>query len=97
MIDHLLSVERQTGKTPQMLADAPTLPCGCEELWSIFCELSACRGSNGFGPSRITFVDIDAYQRVTGTKLLPWEMKAIRKADDAFLRDQSARQPRVPQ
>jgi hypothetical protein len=85
LLDHLLAVERQTGKRPQILLDAPGLPEGCEELWRIFNELHACRGSNGFGPSRITFLDLDAWQRVTGIRLMPWEVAAIRRADSAFL------------
>lgn len=51
----------------------------------MFSELHACRGNNGFGPSRITYADIDAFQRVSGVKLAPWELSAIRKADAAFL------------
>jgi hypothetical protein len=85
LLDHLLATERQTGKRPQILLDAPKLPDGCEDLWAIFNELHGCRGSNGFGPSRITFVDIDAWQRITGVRLLPWEVDAIRRADKAFL------------
>lgn len=85
LIDHLRAAERQTGITPQLLLEAPPCPQGCEELWSTFLELSACRGNNGFGPTRITYGDIDAFQRVTGVKLKPWELDAVRKADSAFL------------
>lgn len=84
LIDHLKAAERQSGKVPQMLLDAPALPAGCEELWRVFNELHSCRGSNGFGPNRITYGDIDSFQRVTGTKLSAWEMAAIRKADVAY-------------
>lgn len=87
LIDHLRKVEQQTGKTPQMLLDAPRLPAACEELWRVFSELHSCRGNNGFGPSRITYADIDAFQRVSGVKLSTWEMSAILRADAAFLED----------
>ncbi len=63
-----------------MLLDAPSCPEGCEALWNIFCELHACRGEG-----RISYVDVDAYQRVTGVVLRPWELAAIRRADNAFL------------
>lgn len=86
LLDHLLSIERQTGVRPQILLDAPPLPQGCEDLWRIFDELHGCRGSNGFGLTRISFVELDAWQRVSGAKLLPWELEAIRKADGAFMR-----------
>lgn len=86
ILDHLLAVERTTGKRPQILLDAPPLPQGCEDLWRMFNELHACRGSTGFGPSRIGFVEIDAYGRVKGIRFQPWEVEAIQKADLAFLK-----------
>lgn len=94
MIEHLRSAERQTGRTPQALRDAPPCPAGCEELWAIFNELHACRGSNGFGPVRISYVDLDAFQRVTGISLAPWEIDAIRRADRAYMNDWAERQPK---
>lgn len=94
MIEHLLSIEERTGKTPQILLDAPACPAGCEELWRIFGELNGCRGNNGFGPVRITYTDIDAFQRVSGTVLQPWEREAIKRADQAFLEDWARRQPK---
>jgi hypothetical protein len=85
LLDHLLAIERQTGKRPQILLDAPRLPDGCEEVWRIFNELHSCRGNYGFGPCKISFVDLDAWQRVTGVRLLGWEVDAIRRADKAFI------------
>jgi hypothetical protein len=94
VLDNLLSAERQTGRTPQILLDAPQCPQGCEELWRIFGELHGCRGNNGFGPLRITYADIDAFQRVSGVRLQAWELDAIRRADQAFLADWSKRNKR---
>lgn len=94
VIEHLLSIEERTGQTPQVLLDAPHCPAGCEELWRIFGELHSCRGTTGFGPMRITYTDLDAFQRVSGTTLQPWERDAIRKADNAYLADYAARQPK---
>lgn len=91
LLDHLLAIERQTGKRPQILIDAPQLPEGCDELWRIFDELHACRGSTGYGPKRITYVDIDAFQRVNRIRLAGWERAAIRRADDAYLKREAAR------
>ena len=67
-----------------MLRDAPVLPRGCELLWADFCDLHAMRGSTGAGPARIGFHDIEAYRRETGAVLRPWQVKAIRLADDAW-------------
>jgi hypothetical protein len=61
---------------------------------AIFGELHSCRGSTGFGPMRITYTDIDAFQRVSGQVLLPWEREAIRRADNAYLTDYAERQPK---
>lgn len=92
MREHLQAIERQTGVTPQALLDAPQCPQGCEHLWRIFAELHECRAWP-YGPQRITYADIDAFQRVTGTALAAWERDAIRKADAAFLKAWAERQP----
>jgi len=94
VLEHLLAAQEQTGQTPQMLLDAPPLPAGCEELWQVFNELHACRGNFGFGPVRITYADIDSFQRVSGVTLQPWELSAIRKADAAYLRQWAERNRR---
>jgi hypothetical protein len=86
LLDHLLAVERATGVRPQLLLDAPPLPEGCESVWAVFNELHSARGSNGMGPNQIGFVEIDAYQRVTGIRLAGWEIAAVRLADLAFLK-----------
>lgn len=85
MREHLANYQKQTGKVHPRMAEAVELPDGLETLWSDFLELHSSRGSNGFGPSRITFTDIDAWQRVNGVKLRPWQVEAIRRADNAYL------------
>jgi hypothetical protein len=80
-----MSYQRQTGQTHPLLRDAPRIPDGCEQLWTDFLEMHACRGSTGMGPARITFLDIDAWQRVNRTQLPAWQIDAIRGADDAYM------------
>ena len=80
-----MAYEERTGRVHERLANAPALPAGCDLLWSDFLELHECRGSNGFAPSRISFADIDAWQRVQGIRLPAWRIAAIRAADSAFL------------
>lgn len=92
VIEHLRAVEEKTGVTPKALRDAPQLPEGCEELWRVFGELHACRTSNGWGPNRITYTDVDAFQRVSGITLKGWELDAIRRADRAYLAELASRQ-----
>ena len=76
----------QTGRQPAMLADAPAMPAGCATLWGNFLELSHCRGATQAGPLPITFLDMDAWQRVRRVALEPWEIEAIRRCDMAFLK-----------
>lgn len=77
-----------------MLAEAPPLPDGCEQLWLDFLALHECRGSNGFGPSRISWRDLADWQAITGARLEPWQVDAISAADVAFMADWTARQPK---
>lgn len=42
-------------------------------LWQWFCEI--------VGPERLTFAEIDAWQRVTGASLSGWEVSALRQMD----------------
>lgn len=39
------------------------------------------RTSNGFGLNPISFTEIDAWQRLSGEMLRPWELRAIRRMD----------------
>lgn len=75
-----------------MLLDRPPCPDGCEHLWAAYKELHASRAHSGFGPLRINFAEIDAFQRVTGLRLKAWEVEAIRRADRAFMVDWQSRQ-----
>lgn len=83
--EHLASLHRQTGVLPDDLANAPDLPSGCEHLWADFIALHECRGSSGFGPLRIGYRDIQAWQDVTGIRLADWQLTCIRRADVAFM------------
>lgn len=90
--DHLKSQWRQTGVMPDQLAQAPQCPEGLEPLWQDFLDLHCMRGSSGFGPSRITYHDIDAMQRVRGITMPPWQVQAITAADAAFFEVRSEEQ-----
>lgn len=85
LIAHLEAAWRQTGVQPDVLANAPELPAGCQALWADFLDLHASRGSNGFGACRITWRDIADWQAVNQVRLEPWELAAIRKADNMWL------------
>lgn len=88
--EHLESVKRQTGVVPAMLADAPSLPAGCEMLWRDFMALHATRQVGMSGPARITYGDMVAYQTLGRFAFAAWEIEAIRRADIAFLETRKA-------
>jgi hypothetical protein len=85
LLAHLQAVERATGKPHPLLANAPPLPVGCKHLWQDFLELHGSRGSTGWGPQRITFSDLHAWQQVNEVRLSAWEIDCIRKTDDLWL------------
>lgn len=60
------------------------MPIELGYLWAAFCRLSARRGSNGFGLNPIGWADIDAFVRLSGTTLMPWEIRVIEQLDDLF-------------
>ncbi len=86
--DHLESVERQTGRRPAAL-DGPPLPPDVAHVWFWFLELSAARGSNGWGPNALGFADIFAWISLTGTLTRPPEIAAILMLDRLWMSDQA--------
>lgn len=82
--EHLLAHERQTGDRHELLEHDP-LPDGCGPLWRDFMELHNSRSWAMGGPEGISFVDIDAWQRVRGVRLEAWEIAAVKAADRAYL------------
>jgi hypothetical protein len=53
--------------------------------WEAFNELSATRGASSAGVSPISFLEIEAYQRVTGNSLTPLDVALILTADGTFM------------
>lgn len=87
---HLESVERQTGRRPSAL-DGPEPPVDGTHVWAWFLELSAGRGSNGFGPNPISWLDLLAWTVLTGTITRPAEINAIMALDQVWMKVQAAR------
>lgn len=65
------------------------MPAECVHLWRWFVELSAARGSNGWGPNPISYLDIEAWSRLTRTIINPAEVRAIIALDQAFLTERA--------
>jgi hypothetical protein len=79
--DHMGFVARITGASPIL---APELPTVLIYLWNIFTRLHGTR-PRGFSTGRITFSEIEAYSRVMGDPLLPWEVEVIIGLDDIYM------------
>lgn len=81
---HLQSAWRQSGIKPHNWPDAK-LPEEVKYLWEFFVELNRARGSNGFGPSPLSFSDLHAWATLTGNRLDPWELRAILAIDAHYI------------
>lgn len=63
----------------------PPFPEPLGYLWRIYLRLRR-RASAGFaGAQPIGWVDFDAFLRVTGQSLLPWELRLLEAIDDIFI------------
>jgi hypothetical protein len=84
--EHLLAAWRMTGVMPVQLAEVPELPPLAAHVWGYFAELSRFRGSNGFGANPITPTGIKDWCWLSGITLQPWEIRAIARLDEAYLK-----------
>lgn len=83
--DQLTSASYSSDKAEELLL-GPGCPAAARHLWDIFLALHASRGSNGYGGLPISFMEIDAYQRLTGAELSREEVGLLRAADATALR-----------
>lgn|GEM_PF-1414742 len=57
----------------------PALPGDCAHVWQWFSDLLLTR-QIGMGDNPITYSEIDAYCRLTDTRMEPWEARALIEA-----------------
>lgn len=62
----LKQVEKTTGKTPPDLLNAPALRDEHKYAWEAFVTMR-----------EHTYTEIEAYSRLTGVMLCPWEIEAV--------------------
>jgi hypothetical protein len=82
--DELLSFERQTGRIPFELRDHEC-PMELAYVWRWFQQLSAARGSNGWGPNPITYREIEAWAGLTGAIITVPEVHLLMELDGIYL------------
>jgi hypothetical protein len=79
----MASVMRQ--RAPKKKREWPTLQPEIAYLWDWWQSLHASRSAGGFGANPITYSDIEVFARVMRERIEPWEARAIRAVDDAWL------------
>lgn len=65
------------------------MPEGADYLWRAFQRLSGRRTNNGFGQNPLTWQEIDAFVRLSGVALAPWEIEVIERLDGLYLAQQA--------
>jgi len=60
----------------------PPFPAELAYLWRTFVRLRRHVGNSGFGPARLGWADIDAFNRMSGLRLAAWEVEIIETLDD---------------
>lgn len=84
---HLEAGAARGDKLAQAELDGPALPEALTYLWELYFEIAAARGGNGFGMNPVGWHDLDAWQRVTGTRLTPFERGTLLEIDRLYLVD----------
>lgn len=84
--DHLESDARQGGFESQWRLDnPPPLSPHIAHVWAWYCDLCQTRQSYGMGPSRLSRLEIQAWERDERVRLEPWERRAIMALDAEHL------------
>lgn len=96
--EHLQSAEAQTGvEIPELHQER--VPIEVAHIWEWFKDLHAARAAS-FGPSPISYADIEAWARLTGRAPTRWEVSCIKRLDVCFLthcaKKSAASQPPQP-
>lgn len=69
-------------------AEPPPFPLALEYVWRWFLQLHNARVS-GFGPSAISWLELDAWSRFTGNRPTPWEVQVLMAVDAEYLNSQA--------
>lgn len=86
--DHLLAAERSGLASPELVG--PPMPAALAYVWGWFVELSAARGPSGLGSMcAISHQDIAAWAWLHGVRPTWFELRVLRRLDDALLRSQA--------
>lgn len=88
---HLQQLEKSTGVRPAGL-DAAEIPYQGVMLMRWFYEMSSGRSTNGFGYMPLAFSEMEAWSRLRGVTLTPWEVQTIKSLDREYLNVMNTRE-----
>lgn len=87
--EHLEQVEKQIGYTPEALENPTIFPRLLSYIWSAFVDLNSARTAGFSGPNPITYTEIKAWKELTETPLSAWDIQALKRLDQVFIRTNS--------
>lgn len=79
---------RQSGEMPDQLIYEPC-PEELKYLWELYQKIAGGRDGGGFGIAPLTWLNIEAWSRLSRVSLLPFEVEAITQLDVVFRNSQS--------
>ena len=68
-------IKKETGKESEELQDRPVLDENLVYIWNLYTDIK--KGCDG-----LNFTDLDAYQRVTGINITPWEASVLLETEN---------------
>lgn len=86
-----LEGQLKRARTPERRAELgaelalPPFPEALRYLWNAFTRMRRRVNGNGTAMPRITLLDLDAFIRLSGLRLLPWEIELIERLDDLLM------------
>lgn len=90
---HLQMVAARGGEVDPRL-HPPPLPYEVRWLWDMFAQLSFARRTGGFGVSPLAIADIEAWCRLNGVRLTPWEFDTLLAVDAVMVTEAADEQRR---
>ncbi|MEQ8767213.1 MAG: hypothetical protein RL885_25100 [Planctomycetota bacterium] len=70
-------------------------PDGLQHVWEMFCRLSGRRRMGWSAPEPIGYLEIEAFARLHGLRLSPWQIDLIARLDSEFLKHHGSRGTRT--
>jgi hypothetical protein len=83
--EHEASLRRQGAIAKPVAEELPSFEPEIAYLWEMWRELHRARGSGGMASNPLSYTEIEAYGRLIDEALEPWEARAIRAVDDAYM------------